>query len=140
MKILSSCPNCLRQEILREFGQVEGVVLDVGCGAGAPTRMLSKNCKYIIGLDVQNVFDKKNTSSNLDFVRGDGTQLPFRDESFDAVVSFDVLEHVEEDLKFLTEIKKCLRKGGMLLLETPNRNRLSMKLKGVFNQLNIQWF
>jgi SAM-dependent methyltransferase len=55
----------------------------------------------------------------------------FKDESFDAVVSFDVIEHVQDDLKFLSEIRRVLKRGGELLLETPNRNRLSLKLKSL---------
>ena len=53
--IFTSCPRALRQEILKEFGCVDGVVLDVGCGRGGPTKMLSEKCQYIIGVDVLNV-------------------------------------------------------------------------------------
>lgn len=134
-ELLSSCPECLRREVLREFGYCDGIVLDVGCGTGGPTKMLEKRTGYIVGVDISNCFDKSKVSAKLDFVLGDATRLPFRDESFDAVVSFDVIEHIQNDLEFLCEIKRVMKKGAMLLLETPNRNRLSMILKGLFKPI-----
>jgi hypothetical protein len=55
--IFTSCPHTFRREILKEFEYVNGVVLDVGCGRGIPTNMLSEKCDYIIGVDVLNVFN-----------------------------------------------------------------------------------
>jgi ubiquinone/menaquinone biosynthesis C-methylase UbiE len=130
-RYFTSCPHALRREILKEFEYVNGVVLDVGCGKGGPAKMLSEKCNYIIGVDISNVFDKSKISANLDFLQADALSLPFRDESFDAAVSFDVIEHVQNDLKFLREIRRVLKRGGKLLLETPNRNRLSLKLKSL---------
>lgn len=127
----SSCPMCLRREILAEFGHVDGYVLDVGCGVGDPTKLLERRCKYIVGLDVSNFFNRSKISPIVDFCEGDAFRLPFRDESFDAVVSFDVIEHVPDALGFLREIRRVMKKSAKLLLETPNRERLSIKMKGL---------
>ena len=67
----------------------------------------------------------------MGFCLGDALRLPFRNESFDAVVSFDVIEHLEDGLTFLKEIKRIMKKDAKLLCETPNRGRLSLKMKGL---------
>lgn len=72
---------------------------------------------------------KPEFSSGYDFLLVDGKRLPFRDETFEVVVSFDVIEHVDEDLLFLSEAYRVLKRGGTLALGTPNRNRLSHKLR-----------
>jgi ubiquinone/menaquinone biosynthesis C-methylase UbiE len=100
-----------------------------------PTKMLSEKCDYIVGVDISNVFDRSKISANLDFLQASTLSLPFRDESFDAVVSFDVIEYVQDDLKFLSEIRRVLKRGGELL-ETPNRNRLSLKLKSLVKPIS----
>jgi len=129
--LIGSCPDILIGEIVFRFGHVEGFVLDVGCGAGDPTRILEGLCKHIVGFDVLRAFDKSNVSPNLDFCLGDAIRLPFRDECFDAVVSFDVIEHVKDDLSFLLEIRRVMKEGAKLLLGTPNGGRLSNRMKGL---------
>lgn len=70
----------------------------------------------------------------IDFVLLDGTRLPFMDNSIDTIVSFDVIEHIENDIDFLLEILRVLKVGGKVVLGTPNRNRLSNTLKKVFGK------
>lgn len=107
-------------------------ILDLGCGNGNYTVIFSKNNNRVIGADV-NDFRHKKYSKKFDFVKYDGERLPFKYDSFDLVVSFDVIEHVEDDVNYLKEIKRVLKKNGMVFLATPNRNRLSnclLKLVG----------
>lgn len=54
--------------------------------------------------------------------------MPFANNIFDYVVSFDVIEHIESDTVFLSEARRVLKKEGRIFLETPNRERLSHKL------------
>jgi ubiquinone/menaquinone biosynthesis C-methylase UbiE len=63
------------------------------------------------------------------FFLADATQLPFRNESFDAVVSFDVVEHIWDDKQFVTEAFRVCKERGYLILGTPNRLRLSNRLR-----------
>lgn len=56
--------------------------------------------------------------------RGDATCLEFRDEEFDFVYSYHVLEHIPEYMKALAEMHRVLKKGGTWLVGTPNRSRL----------------
>lgn len=78
------------------------------------------------------IFDNRKPElviNGYDFVIADGRILPFGNNIFDAVVSFDVIEHVDEDLLFLREAYRVTRNSGIFILGTPNRNRLSHKLR-----------
>ena len=94
------------------------IILDVGSNNG-------KKIDYVLGtrdvvkLDIN---FRKNLSP---FVKGDATHLPFRDNSFDLVTFFHVLEHIKNDKMALTEIYRVLKKDGTLLLVTPNAKRLT---------------
>ena len=75
--------------------------LDVGCGSGYGTYYLAKNgVGTIIGVDISfngiKFAKKKYKAENLEFIQTDALGLGFVGNSFDAVVSFDVLEHIDE--------------------------------------------
>jgi len=55
----------------------------------------------------------------------DASRLSFADESFDGVISIQVIEHVEDDVGFIRESLRVLKRGGTLFYTTPNRLRLS---------------
>lgn len=113
----------VRRQATRWHGKM---VLDVGCGTGRLSLFFAED-NHVTGVDVHN-----NTTvqhANFTFTQGDAERLPFPDAQFDAVVTFDVIEHVEHDLPFMQEIHRVLRPGGKLLLGTPNRDRLSHQLR-----------
>lgn len=103
-------------------------ILEIGCGGGERS-IYYKNagCK-LTAIDVVDV-RKPNFSDGWDFLIAEGEKLPFVDESFDAVASFDVIEHIDKDVLFLSEAYRVCKKGGVFILGTPNRNRLSYKLR-----------
>jgi ubiquinone/menaquinone biosynthesis C-methylase UbiE len=100
-------------------------LLEVGCGEGYGTNMFSKKVKHVTGLDLnaQAVEHARSRygSDNCSFTSYDGTRFPFNTESFDAAVSFQVIEHVDDDAMFVAEISRVLKRGSMLLMTTPNR-------------------
>lgn len=102
-----------------------GIVLELGCGEGYGTSLISKSVKKIIGLDTDKQIveyaSEKHGSSNCIFQVCDGERIPFSDNSFDAVVSFQVIEHVLDDRKFILEIYRVLKKDGIFICTTPNR-------------------
>jgi len=104
-------------------------VLEVGCGEGYGTNLLSQHSGKIIGLDV----DKdtiahssgKYGAENCLFRTYDGVKIPYEDNTFDTVVSFQVIEHIQDDINYVSEIYRVLKRNGIFILTTPNRtNRL----------------
>ena len=96
-------------------------VLDAGCGSGIPvTRHLLEAGHDVAGLDFSSgqLFLARSNLAQCQLVQGDLTNLPFSNESFDAVVSFYAIIHVprEEHEALLREIHRVLRHDGRALL------------------------
>lgn len=100
-------------------------VLDLGFGEGYGTSLLAGNCRKIIGVDVADKVveyaNNKYSKNNCQFVKYDGRTLPFESNTFDIVVSFQVIEHIDDELAFIAEIHRVLKSGGRLILTTPNK-------------------
>jgi len=74
-----------------------------------------------LGISVEKTDDIRRRRSNVrEIVLGDMTRTPFPDCSFDVVVSVEVLEHVEEDERFVYQTQRVLKPGGVFLMTTPN--------------------
>ena len=94
-------------------------ILDVGCGTGANLIMLSKHGDAE-GVDVSEDALAFCRERGLDKVRlGAGEELPYEDATFDLVTAFDVIEHMDDDLAGLREMRRVLRPGGRVLLFVP---------------------
>jgi ubiquinone/menaquinone biosynthesis C-methylase UbiE len=96
-------------------------VLEIGGGRSGLTRLLYP-ATSITNLDMDPSFAEApcNRQEGVRFVCGDATHLDFADETFDAVTMFDVLEHVPDDQRAVSEALRVLRRGGYLLVSTPN--------------------
>ncbi|GAC15208.1 tocopherol O-methyltransferase [Aliiglaciecola lipolytica E3] len=102
-------------------------VLDLACGIGYGTLMLANatNAK-VTGVDIdQGAIDYANSyysNSNTQFLREDARLLTLPDATFDAVVSFETIEHVEFDLELISKFYQLLKPGGRLICSTPNED------------------
>lgn len=99
------------------------VVLDLGCGAGWFSRMMSSNGYYVVGIDVSSSLIKsasKSCSATSHFMVGDCMNLPFRDGTFDLIAGVGVLHHLHPD-RGLAECHRVTYAGGTLLLMEPNK-------------------
>ena len=127
-------------------------VLDNGCAAGCGTRYLASNgADTVVGVDYSwNAIEearRRYQVNSLWFVNADSLQLPFKNASFDAVVSFDVLEHISEEKqeKFVFEIARILKLNGIAIIGTPNAEGDETALIGCNNpfhkyELNVEEF
>lgn len=103
-------------------------VLDYGCGLGYGAALISTHANKVMGIDINkdaiDYCNKKHRLANLHFQQVDSNvfPLPFGDNLFDIVVSFQVIEHVSEVSKYLVEIKRLLKNEGSLFLTTINKS------------------
>ena len=101
-------------------------VLDLGCGTGHLSRMLERDNR-VVSYDpafegVRTTRDRRQRPGA--FVVGGGEHLPFRDESFDAILLIDVLEHIADDAGVAGEALRVLRPGGRVLCMVPENQAL----------------
>jgi SAM-dependent methyltransferase len=104
-------------------------VLDLGCRSGAFTRHFLEG-NEVVGLDVDRAALAKAAELGIETVVANVEDpLPFPDESFDAVVAGELLEHLRFPGAVVSEIKRVLRQGGVLVGSVPNAFRLQSRLR-----------
>jgi len=98
-------------------------ILDLGCGDGVLTNYLNTKKSKAYGIDYSseaiNFAKEKTASKNINFIQGSAYELPFSDNYFDAIVSSDVIEHLDNVDKYLEEIKRVLKYDGIVVISTP---------------------
>ena len=99
-------------------------VLELGCGTGLILKEIAPKARSAKGIDISPGMLEQAKGRGLDVQVASATQLPFEDESFDAVYSFKVLAHVEDIEKAMSEVARVLRPGGRAALEFYNRRSL----------------
>ena len=119
----------------------DSLVLDIGCGDQPQCYIFAPNstCK-ITGLDftkdglrlAQERAKTINYRSSFTPVLGDALNLPFKDETFDAIISSMVLEHVDDPQQFIRESSRVLKAGGKLFIYTVNKNHI---FRGIYGKL-----
>ena len=116
--------------VLEYLGNLEGKgLLEIACGRGGFSRLLTTRGARVTGVDFSGAALKvalRKTAGNgrgpapVNFIQGDAQRLPFANESFDAVVSCETIEHLPDPEAGLTEMARVCRTSGLLYLTTPN--------------------
>jgi ubiquinone/menaquinone biosynthesis C-methylase UbiE len=103
-------------------------VLDFGCGSGYGTALIAEHCFSAVGIDISEEalrYARDHFSAHgLSFshiAQIEDAALPFEAESFDVVLSFQVIEHIQAVDLYLSEIRRVLKPGGLIILSTPDR-------------------
>jgi SAM-dependent methyltransferase len=102
-------------------------VLDLGCGRGATSVFLARECGvtvtacdlWVSAAEIQGVLREAGVDRSVTAVNADVRHLPFADDEFDAIVSIDAFEYFGTDVHLLPTLLRVLRSGGAIAMTTP---------------------
>jgi 2-polyprenyl-6-hydroxyphenyl methylase/3-demethylubiquinone-9 3-methyltransferase len=126
--------------IRQAFPSGEVKVLDIGCGGGFLSNYLAEAGFAVTGLDMASgsltIAKRHDTAGRARYMRGDAYRLPYADGAFHVACAMDVLEHVDEPGRAMSEASRILQPRGLFFFATFNRNIISwlIGIKGV------EWF
>ncbi len=103
-------------------------VLEVGCGRGFYLRVLKSvwpNLE-VTGIDLNPKYLKKAKEFigglRVDLRVANATKLPFKDKTFDRIIATEILEHISDDEKTISEMFRVLKPGGIIMVTVPSKN------------------
>ena len=118
-------------------------VLDLASGEGYGSSLLAQTARQVIGVDISEeaIAWAKATyrRDNLEYKTGSATSIPLENESVDLIVSFETIEHLKDHDGMLAEFRRVLKKGGQLLISSPNKKIYSDRdgYKNSFHQREL---
>lgn len=102
-------------------------LLDVGCGVGYYLERLMHSTKsvnlYGLDCDLESIRYLKSRATGY-FLKGDGCAIPYKDDSFDTVLSTSVMEHIEDDKRLIEEMTRVCKNKGQLIISVPSKEGL----------------
>lgn len=126
-------------EAERQLGNTR-LILEIGTGEGYGASYLSSRCPEIVATDLS--WDALRHASThypkVLYCQTLGTDLAFSSASFDAVISFQVIEHIEDASSYLGEVRRVLKPGGRFILTTPNRKLRLLPFQKPWNGYHIR--
>lgn len=126
-------PDCTREIRYEHFHRyalaaewISGLnVLDAACGEGYGSHLLAAKARQVTGIDISATAIAHASSSyaaaNLEFVGTDCSNTPFDDSSFDCIISFETLEHLQDHQALLSEFRRLLKPDGFLVISSPDK-------------------
>jgi GT2 family glycosyltransferase/2-polyprenyl-3-methyl-5-hydroxy-6-metoxy-1,4-benzoquinol methylase len=152
-RFIPADPLCQNEIMLEHFNRYHAIsqsvknkrVLDAACGSGYGSGILAETAIFVNGIDISEEsidYAKNNYSKpNVLFDVGSIDKLPFENDSFDYVISFETIEHVNADIqeRFLQEVKRVLDHNGKLIISTPDKKNYSDN-SGHQNEFHIKEF
>jgi len=121
------------------------VVLDAASGSGYGTKLMADVAKFVCGIEISGEAIHHSRANfaraNLRYLQGAINALPFPDNTFDVVVSFETIEHVSELTQrgFLAEVRRVLSEDGVFIISTPDR-RVYSELAAYHNEFHVKEF
>ncbi|UII21838.1 class I SAM-dependent methyltransferase [Fulvivirga ligni] len=119
--------NPIHQRLLKAYylaeDYVKGDLFEIGCGEGRGITLLKDKCDSYTAIDkIKEVIDQLTAEyPDVKFIQDNIPPLnKIEDNSFDVIISFQVIEHIKNDRLYLEEIRRVLKPGGKALITTPN--------------------
>src|SRR4051812_21778603 len=124
----STIEHLHRYALAKEYVKKK-TVLDIACGEGYGSNLLAEEADLVHGVDIDEETIRRASAKyvrkNLSFKAGNACSIPFPDNHFDVVVSFETIEHVHDHYSMVTELKRVLKEDGILIISSPDRKNYS---------------
>lgn len=114
-------------------------ILDIGCAYGYFLKLCEDNGCKTYGIDISKYAIKKAkkiTKAKLYCYDVNNGLFFFKKNTFDLIIMFDVIEHLDSPFKILKEVKRVLKKNGIIIITTPNINSIDLFIKKIFGKDN----
>jgi len=114
-----------RYKFANEFVRGKSV-LDLACGEGYGSFLLAGDALEVVGIEIDetaiNHARAKYKKKNLKFLKGNITDIPIKQNNlFDIIICFEALEHIKEHNELIKEVKRFMKKNGIFMVSTPNK-------------------
>jgi SAM-dependent methyltransferase len=108
----------------------KGLVLEIGCSRGFFLQEGKNQGYQTYGIDISlsSLKSGKKINPENNFIRGDGECIPFKNETFDAIVAIHSIEHMPNPLQVIQESFRMLKLNGILIIITPNKESIILNL------------
>lgn len=105
--------------ITKELLPIKGRILDIPCGRGRLTKILLEQGFDVIAADYSpEMINQAKEALRVPIIRADAFNLPFKDASFDCVISLRFTFHYQEIQNFFREAARIIKKGGFIIFDT----------------------
>lgn len=116
-------------------------VLDIAFGEGYGSNLLREEANYVYGVDIDSETIEraklKYKKNNLSFQQGTTSSIPLEDNSIDVVISFETIEHHDEHIEMMSEIKRVLKPDGIVIISKPDKYYYS-DIRNFKNEFHIK--
>lgn len=111
--------------VIKQVDLKDKVVLDIASGEGYGSDLLAQHSKFVYGVDISSeaveYSKNKYKRENLTYLQGSADAIPIQDKTIDVLVSFETIEHHDKHLEMMYEIKRVLKKDGVLIISSPDK-------------------
>ena len=123
--------------------QYPSVILDLGCGTGLLIEKVKQRASYLVGIDFSRAMlakarDKNKHFNNISFICGDSDFLPIREDVFNTVFSFTLLQNVPDPIRTLKEIIRVAKPQTLIVISALKKNYKKNEITNLIHKTNLK--